>query len=221
MTIHDIAIRVDKTHGYKRFLNGLNKTCCKFIWFKEHKKKSGLTHYHGRLHITSKLKYGTYCKYLRTKLSQFYEGQKMINPWWVGTIKSSLRYNRYIAKEGDLWKSNYSETEKNEIYETVKLLKVEQVTPMKEQLVKSYNSSLADGNPIGVLGHIIEYHVSRDYLPPNPTLLRQYAMYIEIKCLDVSSLCALDKYYPNISTMETVQHNTNMAEIKELLLQTS
>ena len=84
MTIHDIAIRIDKhvNKDTKQFLKDLNNRAIKYIWFKEKKKKSGLLHYHGRLHIDSDIELESYEKKLRRDLSKFYKNSKMINPWW-------------------------------------------------------------------------------------------------------------------------------------------
>ena len=83
MTIHDIAIRVDKhdSKNVKVLLKSLNERAIKYIWFKEKKKKSGLLHYHGRLHIESDILLVSYEHKLRRELRAFYAGSKMSNPY--------------------------------------------------------------------------------------------------------------------------------------------
>ena len=186
MTIHDIAIRIDKhvNKDTKQFLKDLNNRAIKYIWFKEKKKKSGLLHYHGRLHIDSDIELESYEKKLRRDLSKFYKNSKMINPWWVGKIQSVFKYNRYIAKEKDVYKTNWSKEEIDSVLEDVKKIDIERKTPMKDQLLKAFKSLdiTIDGIPTSqVYDMIIEYHLERGYLPPTRSLLMQYAMYVLIK----------------------------------------
>lgn len=186
MTIHDIAIRIDKhvSKDTKQFLKDLNNRSIKYIWFKEKKKKSGIVHYHGRLHIDSNIALESYEKKLRRDLERFYKNSKMANPWWVGKIKSVYKYNRYIAKEKDIYKTNWSKEEIDSVLEDVKKIAIEKKTPMKDQLLKAFKSLEIpeDGvEPAQVYDMIIDYHLERGYLPPTRTLLMQYAMYVLIK----------------------------------------
>ena len=186
MTIHDIAIRIDKhlSKDTKQFLKNLNKQSIKYIWFKEKKKKSGMIHYHGRLHIETNTLLSSCEKKLRRDLEAFYKNSKMINPWWVGKIKSVYKYNRYIAKERDVYKTNWSDEEIKAVLEDVKKFKVEAKTPMKDQLLTAFKSLeiTIDGIPTSkVYDMIINYHISRGYLPPTRSLLQQYAIYVLVK----------------------------------------
>ena len=171
MTIHDIAIRIDKhcSKNTKQFLKDLNNGAIKYIWFKEKKKKSGLVHYHGRLHIDSNIALESCEKKLRRDLQKFYKNSKMVNPWWVGKIESVYRYNRYIAKEKDVYKTNWSKDEIDSVLEDVKKIDIEKKTPMKDQLLTAFKSLdiTIDGIPTNqVYDMIINYHVDRGYLPP-------------------------------------------------------
>lgn len=208
MCIHHIAIRVDKhkTKNVKQIISDLNNTIdvpvvkiVKYVWFKEKKKKSKLTHYHGQLHIDDKRKTNTVKKKLREYLQKFYKLSKMVNPSWVGQVESQFKYNRYIAKEGDLYTTNWSKEEIDGLYESVKLFKVEQKTPMKQQLLKAW--SLIDDQDTDLIAilskaynFIFKYHIDRGYLPPTKTLLQQYAMYILSKS-NISSNFLLQQVY--------------------------
>ena len=200
MTIHDIAIRIDRhdSKNTKQFLKSLNDRAIKYIWFKEKKKKSGLLHYHGRLHIDSNILLESYEKKLRRELRAFYAGSKMINPWWIGKIESVYKYNRYIAKEKDCYKTNWSKEEINAILEDVKKINIEKKTPMKDQLLTAFqktNLVTSDGCNTGkVYDFIINYHLERGYLPPTRSLLQQYAIYVTVKS-GLSTARARVEYY--------------------------
>jgi hypothetical protein len=122
----------------------------------------------------------------------------MINPWWIGKIESVYKYNRYIAKEKDCYKTNWSKEEINTILEDVKKIDIEKKTPMKDQLLKAFQSLdiiNEDGCNSGkVYDFIINYHLSRGYLPPTRSLLQQYALYITIKSGLPTARARIDYY---------------------------
>lgn len=201
MVVYELAIRVDDFNRVGKLLEELTKMSVASLWFKELKKKSKMVHYHGRLHIKSNLKMESVKKTFRSLLRNTYSKLKMVNPWWVADIKDQFKYNRYIAKENDMVKkyTNFPESEIAKIIESVEMLNIEKKIPMKDQLLAGYTS---DDEP-GVIRYIINYHSARNYLPPNITLLKQYAMYIEL-ALGADPLAVVEKYYSQLDNLPEI-----------------
>lgn len=211
MVVYELGIRVDDFNRVDKLLEELTKMSVASIWFKELKKKSKMVHYHGRLHIKSNLKMESVKKSFRSLLRTRYSKLKMVNPWWVADIKDQFKYNRYIAKEIDMVKkyTNFPESEIAKIIESVEMLNIEKKTPMKDQLLAGYTS---DPLACGVIRFIITYHSERNYLPPNLTLLKQYAMYIEL-ALGADPLAVVEKYY-HLDVPEIVVFSAQNSEIE-------
>jgi len=191
--LYYICLRVDKVTEdtlplFLDFIKTLKDKVSSII-SEEVADKSKKIHYHCQLEIESKIKCDSYMSNLRRSLnksvkvfgSEFYVKKN---------IKKVEAHVTYMIKDLKLIEDSWVDREfiENCTKETIRINK-EKDTKMKHQLLKyidglyewETNTIAIDVNDVMV--DIIDYHVTRDYLPPSRTLLTQYASYC------VSKLC--------------------------------
>ena len=191
--LYYICLRVDRVsestlESFSCFVKALKDKVSSII-SEEVASKSKKIHYHCQLEIESEIKCDSYMSRLRRDLnkyvsvfgSQFYVKKN---------IKKVESHVTYMLKDLKVIHDDWVDREfiENCQKETVRI-NTEKETKMKHQLLKyigglyewETDTIAIDVNDVMV--DIIEYHVTRDYLPPSRTLLTQYATYC------VSLLC--------------------------------
>ena len=201
-----IAGRVDIVE--KNTIEILNKYLVKvsneYIIVLEKGKKTGKEHVHFLITKNS-------CKLQKSECDTIRQGiTKLINfnnskQYYVGGVRDEKKCFLYTLKDLNIIEETWIDRAEYDsmIAETVRI-NDEKNTPMKQQLVKhidnyrtkdkdSDNEYIIELDYQTIMKQIIVYHVSRDYLPPTPTMLLQYTIYVMQK-LDIDTeLLYLDK----------------------------
>jgi hypothetical protein len=176
-----------------------------YIIVSEKGKKTSKAHLHFLLTKNSCQLQKSECDTIRTGIT------KLINfnnskQYYVGGVRDEKKCFLYTLKDLDVIEETWIDRAEYDsmIAETIRI-NDEKNQPMKHQLVNhvrqlitKVDDELGDEYicPIDyqtVMKSIIEYHVSRDYLPPTPTMLLQYTIYACIKNSIDTSLLYLDK----------------------------
>ncbi len=136
------------------------------------------------------LTHKSYTNRLRQKLKDTFECKPY--QYCLQKCKDVQKYLLYMCKDLAIEKTDgYEDEEIKAILKTTKRINQEKSTKMKHQLVEDIFNNLdtLEHDYRMIMKHIVKYHVSRDYLPPSPTLLLQYTLYCMVKLsLDTTEL---------------------------------
>lgn len=182
----------------------LSKISNEYIIVFEKGKKTGKEHLHFLITKDSCQLQKSECDTIRkdiTKLINFNNSKQ----YYVGGVRDEKKCFLYTLKDLNIIEETWIDRAEYDsmMAETVRI-NDEKNTPMKAQLIKhidNYRSKIDDDNEEyivdldyqTIMKQIIVYHVSRDYLPPTPTMLLQYTIYVMQK-LDIDTdLLYLDK----------------------------
>lgn len=177
MVLHNIAIRLDKKDDntlseLKKYLDTVSES---YVVSEEVSKKAKKVHYHGVVQVESHNKTKTETRKIRDKIA-------LINPansaYYTEAVKHLEKTLCYTVKDLNVkinkWKdvSQYDDC----VAETHRI-NDEKSQPMKQQLVKHiFEKGINDWQQIMV--EIDNYHITREYLPPSPTLSYQYTLFV-------------------------------------------
>lgn len=176
-----------------------------YIIVSEKGKKSCKLHLHILFTKNSHQLQKSECDTIRkdiTKLINFNNSKQ----YYVAGVRDVKKCFLYTLKDLDVIEETWIDREEYDsmIEETIRI-NDEKQQPMKHQLVNHIRQLITKvDDELGdeyicsidyqtVMKSIIEYHVSRDYLPPTPTMLLQYTIYVCIKNQIDTSLLYLDK----------------------------
>lgn len=145
-------------------------------------------HIHGHLQYVDD--YDASLNKNKVKRSEFFKKMKSLNfvpdkneSNYHEVVKDELKNLAYVMKDNDIIKQyNISDEKIEEAKLRVESITIEQKTPIKEQLYNAWSSKerlFVDRLEAYIF--IDQYHVERDYLPPNMTNKNQYALYIVYK----------------------------------------
>lgn len=181
--LHNIAIRLDRIDKntldiLSQFL--VDEKLHKYIISKEISAITKKTHYHAFACIESDLTYKTLTNRFRNNLKKLVECAPF--QYCIQKCKDVDKYLVYMLKDLDIKDSyGFDDSELKTILQSTKQINHEKGKKMKLLLVEHvFNTDdLTDYREI--MKEIIVYHVTRDYLPPTPTLLLQYTIYVMTK----------------------------------------
>ncbi len=182
----------------------LSKVSNEYIIACEKGKKTGKEHIHFLITKNSCQLQKSECDTIRkdiTKLINFNNSKQ----YYVGGVRDEKKCFLYTLKDLNIVEETWIDRAEYDsmIAETIRI-NDEKNTPMKAQLTKhidKYRTKSSDdlGEYIAdldyqtIMKQIIVYHVSRDYLPPTPTMLLQYTIYVMQKLNIDTELLYLDK----------------------------
>lgn len=127
--------------------------------------------------------------------------------------KDELKNLAYVIKDCDVLRShNISEDLMRDAEERVSQITEEKKTPMKEQLYSEWiRRDRLFCDKLEAFIFIDNYHVERDYLPPNMTNKIQYSLYIIIKFSKLRGYSLLDREtYKLIGALNSVREHEAM-----------
>lgn len=180
MPVHELAIRIDKLseNTLKTFSQLLvDGTSKKYIISTETAKISKKIHYHAYCMFESHQTYKSTTNHLRKSILKAFPDM-LPYQYCIQKCKQQKEYLLYITKDLDIGTNvGFEEQELEKILETTKKINNEKKKKMKQQLVEYIFTEDVSGYR-NIMKEIIKYHVSRDYLPPTPTLLFQYTCYV-------------------------------------------
>lgn len=197
-------------------------------------------HIHG--HIQYEQDYDASLNKNKVKRSEFFKKMKGLNlvpdkneSNYHEQVKDELKNLAYVMKDNDLiTMHNISEEKLEEARLRVDNITNEQRLTMKEQLYNAW--SLKERLFVDKLEAYIfidQYHVERDYLPPNMTNKNQYALYIVYKLSSVNRWPITEEtgkliasfngireedYARSLSASSHVQYYDNLVKAKKLAL---
>lgn len=176
-----------------------------FILVKESGKKTGKEHLHFLVTKNSNQLIKSECDTIRKDIIKLisFDNTKQ---YYVGGVRDIRKCFLYTLKDLNVVEETWIDRGEYDsmIAETIRI-NDEKTQPMKHQLVNYiYKLMLKVDEVLGdeyivpldyqaVMKAIIEYHVSRDYLPPTPTMLLQYTIYCMTKNKLDTSLLYLEK----------------------------
>lgn len=175
-----------------------------YIIVLEKGKKTGKEHVHFLITKDS-------CQLLKSECNTIRGGiTKLINfshtkQYYVGGVRDEKKCFLYTLKDLNIIEETWIDRAEYDsmMAETVRI-NDEKNTPMKAQLTKhidkyrtveddDYGTYIKQLDYQTIMKQIIVYHVSRDYLPPTPTMLLQYTIYVMQKLNIDTELLYLDK----------------------------
>jgi len=191
--IHQFAIRIDKLS--KNTLKKISQLCIdekfqQYIISQEISKISKKAHFHMYVVCETNLTYKSASNQIRQRIKDTFSCKPF--QYCIQKCKDVKKYLLYMCK--DLVIENtygYCDEEIKAILEDTKRINKEKTKQMKHQLELSIFNNLEtlEHDYRLIMKHIVKYHVSRDYLPPSPTLLLQYTQYCMTKLeLDTTEL---------------------------------
>lgn len=157
-----------------------------------YEEKDDNRHFHG--HILYEDDYDPTLSKCKVKRSEFFRKMKKLE---VVPDKSEASYHElcrdefknlsYVVKECQILKcSGIDESKLEEAKAYSARIENEKSTPMKEQLLIAWKwRNRIFKNKMEAFMFIDEYHIQRDYLPPNFTNKIQYALYIVYKMVSL------------------------------------
>lgn len=182
----------------------LSKNSNEYIVAAEKGKKTGKEHLHFLITKNSCKLQKSECDTIRlgiTKLINFNNSKQ----YYVGGVRDEKKCFLYTLKDLNIIEETWIDRSEYDsmMAETIRI-NDEKNTPMKKQLESYINKLRTKEDEIlgeylvkldyqTVMKQIIKYHVSRDYLPPTPTMLLQYTIYVMIKLDLDTELLYLDK----------------------------
>ncbi len=191
--IHQLALRIDqldKNTLKNIFQFMIDEKFQQYIISKEISKISKKVHYHMYICNETNLTHKSYTNRLRQTLKDTFECKPY--QYCLQKCKDVKKYLLYMCKDLAIEKTDgYEDEEIKAILKTTKRINQEKSTKMKHQLVEDIFNNLdtLEHDYRLIMKHIVKYHVSRDYLPPSPTLLLQYTLYCMVKLsLDTTEL---------------------------------
>lgn len=166
-------------------------------------------HFHG--HIQYEPDYDPTLSKNKVKRSEFFKKMKKLEVVCDKTeasyhevVRDEFKNLAYVIKECQILKSyNIDEELLEQAKNYSEQVEKEKKQPMKEQLLQEWkwrNRLFVD--KLEAFMFIDEYHVDRDYLPPNFTNKIQYALYI---CYKLKHLLPNIEYYKLISSLNGIR----------------
>lgn len=190
--IHHLAIRLDRIdENSLKILSQLlvDEKFQKYIISKEIANITKKVHYHVYACCETNKTYKNYTNQFRRLLVN---KTNCINyQYCIQKCKDVDKYLVYMLKDGCIIKSDgFEEEELKEVLKTTQQINKEKTKKMKQQLVDEVFSATGNYDDYRqIMKRIIVYHVERDYLPPTPTLLLQYTIYVMVRLnLDTTEL---------------------------------
>jgi len=181
--IHNLALRLDRIdeNTLKIFSQLLvDEKFQKYIISQEISKLTKKTHYHAYVCCESDVTYKTLTNRLRTNLKAKVEC--IPHQYCIQKCKDVNKYLVYMLKDLNIVDSyGFEDSELKTILQSTKQINLEKGKKMKLQLVEHIFNTGDMTDYREIMKEIIVYHVDRDYLPPTPTLLLQYAIYVMTK----------------------------------------
>jgi len=181
--IHKIAIRIDvlTENTLKTFCEIILDGATSHIITQEVAKITKKKHYHAYATFENNIKYKTLYNRILKKIKTNYP-KIFPHQFCTQKVESIDKYLLYITKDENVVSTLGFEEEilKNLLKKTAQI-NAEKKTKMKTQLVEHIFSQEEIPDYRDIMKLIINYHVSRDYLPPTPTLLFQYTVYVMVK----------------------------------------
>lgn len=184
--------------------NYLSNNSNEYIVVHEKGKKTGKEHLHFLITKNSCQLQKSECDTIRkgiTKLINFNNSKQ----YYVGGVRDEKKCFLYTLKDLNIIEETWIDRAEYDsmMAETIRI-NDEKNMPMKQQLVNYIDKyRTKDDEDMGeyiikpdyqtVMKEIIKYHVSRDYLPPTPTMLLQYTIYVMQKLDLDTDLLYLDK----------------------------
>lgn len=189
--IHHLAIRIDKIeeNTLKKFSQLIvDEKIPKYIISFEIAKISKKLHYHAYVCIETHKSYKNYTNQLRKHIVSKLKCMK--HQYYLKKCKDIDGHMTYMLKDLKVeGSSGFEEAELQAYLKETKRINDEKKKKMKQQLVDEIfkKKDLTDYREI--MKTIIRYHVDREYLPPSPTLLLQYTIFVMVKLkLDTTEL---------------------------------
>ncbi len=181
--IHNIALRLDYIdENTLKILSQLlvDEKFQKYIISKEISGITKKTHYHVYACIESDTTYKNINNKLRTNFKKVIECAPY--QYCIQKCKDVNKYLVYMLKDLNIMDSyGFDDSELKTILLTTKQINHEKGKKMKLQLVEHIFNYTELTCYREIMKEIIVYHVDRDYLPPTPTLLLQYTIYVMTK----------------------------------------
>lgn len=187
MTVHRLAIRIDKTGktALKKFTEFICEGGTKVIITKEKAEITKKLHYHAYLELETNNIYKTEYNRITLLIPQLF---KNIQPHQFCTqeVRTLEGYLKYITKgENVVYTKGVSEEFMKNVLKETQRINREKKMKMKDQLLLAsqgwYPANVTPQDLDDLFIHILEYHIDRNYLPPTRSLLTQYAAFIVTK----------------------------------------
>lgn len=188
MTVHQLAIRIDKTG--KTALNKFIKHICKggtqVIITKERGEITKKLHYHAYLKLETNNIYKTEYNRITKLIPELFKGI-LPHQFCTQKVKTLESYLIYITKgENIQYTEGVAEEFMKQVLKDTRRINREKKMKMKDQLfyeasVNWYPASLNPSDLDDLYIHILQYHIDRNYLPPTRSLLTQYSAFIVTK----------------------------------------
>lgn len=187
MTVHRLAIRIDKTGktALKKFTEFICEGGTKVIITKEKAVITKKLHYHAYLELETNNIYKTEYNRITLLIPQLF---KNIQPHQFCTqeVRTLEGYLKYITKgENVVYTKGVSEEFMKNVLKETQRINREKKMKMKDQLLLAsqgwYPANVTPQDLDDLFIHILEYHIDRNYLPPTRSLLTQYAAFIVTK----------------------------------------
>lgn len=190
--IHQFAIRIDKLS--ENTLKKISQLCIdekfqQYIISQEISKISKKFHYHMYVVAETNLTFKSTSNRIRHRIKDTF-GCKPFQ-YCVQKCKDVKKYLLYMCKDLVIEETyGYEDEEIQAILKDTKRINREKTQQMKHQLVEHiFNTEDLGHDYRLIMKSIVNYHVTRDYLPPSPTLLLQYTLYVMVKLeLDTTEL---------------------------------
>jgi hypothetical protein len=177
MVLHNIAIRLDRKDDnslpeLQKYLDTVSES---YVVSEEVSKKSKKVHYHAVVQVESHNKTKTETRKIRDNIA-------LINPanscYYAESVKHLEKTLCYTVKDLNVKINKWKDVSQFDdcVVETQRI-NDEKTQPMKQQLVKHiFEKGINDWQQIMV--EIDNYHITREYLPPSPTLSYQYTLFV-------------------------------------------
>lgn len=190
--IHQIALRIDQMSENTLkiiFQFMVDEKFQQYIISQEVSKISKKVHYHMYMCTETNLTYKSYTNRLRQSIKDKFECKPF--QYCLQKCKDVQKYLLYMCKDLAIEKTyGFEDAEIQQILKDTKRINREKTQQMKHQLVEHiFNTDDVHDDYRMIMKSIVTYHVDRDYLPPSPTLLLQYTLYVMVKLkLDTTEL---------------------------------
>lgn len=187
MTVHRLAIRIDKTGktALKKFIELICEGGTKVIITKERATITKKLHYHAYLELETNNIYKTEYNRITKLIPELFKGI-LPHQFCTQQVKSFENYVKYITKdENVVYTKGVSEEFMKNVLKDTQRINREKKMKMKDQLLLAaqgwYPANITPQDLDDLFIQILEYHIDRNYLPPTRSLLTQYAAFIVTK----------------------------------------